>query len=99
MDILISEDLESAAITRLAERYNVVRSPELWKDPAKLKEAIGSARAIMVRNQTQLKADVLAVAPNLLAIGRVGVGLDNIDVEEATNRGVVVIAPLNANAT
>ena len=99
MDILISEDLDSPAIKKLGEKYQLLRAADLWKDTTRLKEAIRNVRAIMVRNQTQLKAEVLAAAPNLLAIGRVGVGLDNIDVEEATKRGVVVIAPLNANAT
>lgn len=99
MDILISEDLESPAIKKLGEKYQLLRAPDLWKDPAKLKDVIRSVRAVMVRNQTQLKKDVLAEASKLIGIGRVGVGLDNIDVEAATKLGIVVIAPLNANAT
>ncbi|MFN7141810.1 MAG: NAD(P)-dependent oxidoreductase, partial [Limisphaerales bacterium] len=99
MDILISEDLESPAIQNLGEKYQLLRGAELWKDPAKLKEAIHNVRAILIRNQTQLTADILAEANQLLAIGRAGVGLDNIDIEEATERGIVVISPLNANVT
>jgi D-3-phosphoglycerate dehydrogenase len=98
MDILISEELDSPAIRKLGEKYQLLHAPELWKTPAKLRAAIHNVRAVMVRNQTQLTADVLAEANGLLAIGRVGVGLDNIDVEVATERGIVVIAPLNANA-
>jgi D-3-phosphoglycerate dehydrogenase len=98
MDILISEELDSPAIQKLSAKYKVVRQGGLWKNPAELKTAIAGARAIMVRNQTQLTADVLAAAPQLLAIGRVGVGLDNIDVPAATKAGIVVIAPLDANA-
>jgi D-3-phosphoglycerate dehydrogenase len=98
MDILVTEDLQSPAIDRLAQKYKVRREPSLWKDAAGLKAAIGPARAILVRNQTQVTAEVLAAAPNLRAIGRVGVGLDNIDVAAATKLGVVVVAPLNANA-
>lgn len=99
MDILISEDLDSPAIQKLAGKYQIVREPVLWKDSAKLKKLLSGARAIMVRNQTQLTAEILSAAPKLLAIGRVGVGLDNIDVKYATEREIVVIAPLNANAT
>ncbi|MEO7300264.1 MAG: hydroxyacid dehydrogenase [Verrucomicrobiota bacterium] len=99
MDILISEDLDSPAIEKLAKKYSIVREPALWKDSAKLKNLLGEARAVMVRNQTQLTAEILSDAKNLLAIGRVGVGLDNIDVKCATERGIVVIAPLSANAT
>jgi D-3-phosphoglycerate dehydrogenase len=98
MDILISEELESPAIKKLGEKYQLLRGGELWKNPAKLKEAVRNVRGVMVRNQTQLNSEILAEAKQLLAIGRVGVGLDNIDVKTATNLGIVVIAPLNANA-
>jgi D-3-phosphoglycerate dehydrogenase / 2-oxoglutarate reductase len=98
MDILISEELDSPAIQRLAAKYKILRLSTLWKNPAELKTAIAGVRAIMVRNQTQLTAEILASAPQLLAIGRVGVGLDNIDVPAASKAGVVVIAPLDANA-
>jgi D-3-phosphoglycerate dehydrogenase len=99
VDILISEDLVAPAIEKLAEKYSIVREPTLWKNPTALVEKIRDARTIMVRNQTQLTAEVLAAASQLQAIGRIGVGLDNIDVAAATKNGVVVIAPLNANAT
>jgi len=98
MDILITEDLQSPAIDALAGKFSVVREPMLWKDATKLKAALAEARTVMVRNQTQLTADVLAAAPKLLGIGRVGVGLDNIDLPTANARGIVVIAPLEANA-
>lgn len=98
-DILISEDLDSPAVRRLSDKYKTQRDGALWKDPAKLQAALAGARAIMVRNQTQLTADVLQAAPRLLAIGRIGVGLDNIDVPAATRLGITVIAPLEANAT
>lgn len=98
MDILITEDLQSPAIDALVAKFSVVREPALWKEAAKLKAALAEARAVMVRNQTQLTADVLAAAPRLIGIGRVGVGLDNIDLPTATARGIAVIAPLDANA-
>src|SRR6266478_5083662 len=98
MDILISEDLQAPAIDALAKGFAVTRVPGLWKDGAGLKTALREARALMVRNQTQVTAELLAAAPQLVAIGRVGVGLDNIDVAAATKLGIVVVAPLNANA-
>jgi len=98
MDILITEDLASPAIDALAGRLQLVREPGLWKDAAALRERIRDARAVMVRNQTQLTTEVLRAAPNLLAIGRVGVGLDNIDLKTASDLGIVVIAPLDANS-
>lgn len=98
MEILITEDLDAPAIARLAGRFEVVREPLLWKDPVALKAGIAGARAVMVRNQTRLTAEVLAGAHALRVIGRVGVGLDNIDVAAATKLGIVVVAPLDANA-
>ncbi len=99
MDILITEEFGGSALQRLTERYEVVRDASLWNDADKLREHLPNARAIVIRNQTRLSAERLAEATQLLAIGRVGVGLDNIDVQAASDRGVVVIAPLDANAT
>ncbi|HZM06401.1 MAG TPA: hydroxyacid dehydrogenase [Candidatus Saccharimonadales bacterium] len=99
LDILISEELDSPAIQKLSAKYKVVRDGRLWQDPAKLKMAIAEVRAILVRNQTQLTAEILAAASRLIGIGRVGVGLDNIDLPAASKAGIVVIAPLEANAT
>ncbi len=98
MDLLISEEIDTPAIRALAAKYHVVSEPRLWQQPAQLQKEIGSARAILVRNQTQLTVEILAAAPALIAIGRNGVGLDNIDVAAASKLGVVVIAPLDANA-
>src|SRR5258706_1677941 len=99
MDILITEDLHPAGLERLAKQFHVVHEGAIWKDSARLKKAIGEARAILVRNQTQVTAELLGAAPKLIGIGRLGVGLDNIDLEMASKLGVVVIAPLDANAT
>ena len=99
MDILVSEEIVAPAIRKLGEKYQLLHAPELWSHPAKLRAAIRNVRAIMVRNQTKLTSEILSEADKLVAVGRVGVGLDNIDVDFATERGVVVIAPLNANAT
>jgi D-3-phosphoglycerate dehydrogenase len=99
MEILISEELDDPSVRQLCQKYEVTREGTLWSDPARLKQMVAGARTIMVRNQTQLTAEILAAAPKLLGIGRVGVGLDNIDVAAATKLGIVVIAPLDANAT
>jgi D-3-phosphoglycerate dehydrogenase len=98
MDILISEDLQSPALERLAKQFSVQRDGKLWEDPARLQAEIQNARVLIVRNQTQVTAKIMEAAPKLIGIGRVGVGLDNIDVNTATKLGIVVVAPLNANA-
>lgn len=99
MDILISEELTTPAVERLKGQHKVVSDGSLWKNGERLKTLLGEARTLMVRNQTLVTADLLAAAPKLIAVGRLGVGLDNIDVEAASKLGIVVIAPLDANAT
>ena len=98
MDILISEDLQPPAIDRLAESFSIVREPKLWADHVRLQSELSRARTILVRNQTQVTAALLETALDLVGIGRVGVGLDNIDVPAASRLGIAVVAPLNANA-
>jgi len=61
-------------------------------------DLMADARALVVRNRTPVDGDLLAAAPHLKVIGRFGVGLDNIDVAAADAHGVVVVAPLGANA-
>jgi len=99
MDILISEEMESPEFQRFAKKFSIVSDRALWKNPDALKEKIHDARTIIVRHQTQLTAEILRAAPKLLGIGRLGVGLDNIEVQSATDLGIVVVAPLDSNAT
>ena len=98
MDLLISEDLRHPAIDRLAEKFSVARDGSLWRDPARLKSEVAGARGLLVRNQTRVTAEIIEATSRLVVIGRVGVGLDNIDLPAATRRGVRVVAPLEANA-
>jgi D-3-phosphoglycerate dehydrogenase / 2-oxoglutarate reductase len=96
-DVLITEDLIADSIKELARNHKVTLQPALWSKP-ELAHWISDARTVMIRNQTKLTRAIIESAPKLLAIGRVGVGLDNIDLQAANDHGVVVIAPLDANA-
>lgn len=97
-DILISESIHGAAVDRLCERFEVIKEPYLWKDPKKLKAQIGAFRALIVRNQTLVTEELIAAAPNLIAIGRAGAGLDNVDVQAAQRLGIVVSNTPDQNA-
>jgi D-3-phosphoglycerate dehydrogenase len=59
--------------------------------PDQLKSIIGEYDALVVRSETKVKADVLAAAERLRVVGRAGVGVDNIDLDAATEKGVVVV--------
>src|SRR5215510_11530680 len=63
-----------------------------------LEREIADADALIVRSATRVTADLLAKAPKLRAVGRAGVGVDNIDLQEATRRGVLVMSTPGGNA-
>jgi D-3-phosphoglycerate dehydrogenase len=83
--VLITEPIAEAGIELLRERFEVDIEPN-----GDLAEKIGAYDAIVIRSATKLTADVLERADRLKVIGRAGVGVDNVDVETATRRGIVV---------
>jgi len=97
-DILISENIRGAAVYALSSRFEVEILPDLWKDPAELLKRVVDVRALIVRNQTQVNAEVFAAAKKLVVVGRAGVGLDNVDVVAATKAGVQIACTPDQNA-
>lgn len=89
-DILVSENISGGEMDSLKRAFEVAFEPELWKSPQKLLSMIGSCKALIVRNQTQVNAELIAAAKRLLVIGRAGVGLDNVDAKAASAAGIVV---------
>lgn len=89
--VLIPDNVDQKAIDLLSgvAEIDVVAPGKLSQD--ELKAQIGTAHAIIIRSGVQITADVLDAAPNLKAIARAGVGVDNVDLEAATARGVVVM--------
>ncbi len=85
MKVLVREPIADAGIELLKRRFDVVVDGD-----TPLEEAIRDADAIVIRSATRLTADVIAKAERLKVIGRAGVGVDNVDVEAATRRGIVV---------
>lgn len=95
--VLISDPLSEYGIQKLLEApdVEVVQKPGL--SPSDLLAEIGEYDALLVRSQTQVTAEVLAAGKKLKAIGRAGVGVDNIDINAATQAGVVVINAPDGN--
>ena len=83
--VLVREAIAPAGVELLRERFDV----DLDAD-SELTEIIGRYDAIVVRSATKLTADLIDRATRLKVIGRAGVGVDNVDVEAATRRGIVV---------
>jgi (S)-sulfolactate dehydrogenase len=96
-DIVITEFMDEAAIRAHLAGFDVLYDPKLVDQPERLTAALADARALIVRNRTQVRGALLAAAPKLTVVGRLGVGLDNIDVEACTARGIDVYPATGAN--
>jgi D-3-phosphoglycerate dehydrogenase len=86
--ILVKEKIADSGVDLLRERFEVDLGTE-WTD-AELAERIGDYHGILIRSATRLTADLIGRADNLKVIGRAGIGVDNVDVEAATKRGIIV---------
>jgi (S)-sulfolactate dehydrogenase len=96
--ILISEFITSQALETLRSKHSVVYEPELYKDRAALIAATQNVEALIVRNLTQVNEEVLAKAARLKVVGRLGVGLENIELPACAQRNIKVIPATGANA-
>ena len=97
--VVVTEWIDEGALERLREHHEVVADEGLHADRPRLFEALSQAEALVVRNQTRVDTELLDAAPRLRVIGRVGVGLDTIDVAAASARDVVVSWAPGTNAT
>lgn len=97
-DILVTENLGGRWLDELKSKYSVTVEPTLWKSPDKIKALLPSCRALIVRNQTRVNADLLSAAGKLEVIGRAGAGLDNIELPAATAKGIVVASTPDQNS-
>jgi (S)-sulfolactate dehydrogenase len=80
VEIVISEFMEQAAVDDLATHYELHYDPGLFERPDELGTFLAGACALIVRNRTQVRGALLDDALRLKAIGRLGIGLDNIDI-------------------
>ncbi|MEN3794290.1 hydroxyacid dehydrogenase [Fulvimarina sp. MAC3] len=96
-DIVISEFMDEAAVNQLRERHDVLYDPDLVNRPDALKDALKTAKALIVRNRTQVSEDILSDVPALTCVGRLGVGLDNIDLDACKAKAIAVYPATGAN--
>ncbi|MCB2109275.1 MAG: phosphoglycerate dehydrogenase [Rhodobacteraceae bacterium] len=95
--VLISDKLSPAAVEIFKSR-GVDVDVKTGLKPDELKAIIKDYNGLAIRSATKVTAEVMAVAPNLKVVGRAGIGVDNVDVEAATARGVVVMNTPFGNA-
>jgi len=96
--IVISETMDDGAVQTLRAHCTVVYDPALVDDAPRLHAAAADADALIVRNRTQVRGALLDAMARVRVIGRLGVGLDNIDMPACRARGLRVIPATGANA-
>ena len=93
--VLIAEELAPSVLEVLGSDVEIRHVD--GADRAALLPALGEAAAVMIRSATQIDTEALAAAPNLKVVARAGIGLDNVDVAAATERGVMVVNAPTSN--
>ena len=94
--VLVPEKLAQRGLALLAEAGHEV-DVQLELDPEGLRRALPGAQALIVRSATQVTAEALEAGRDLVVVGRAGIGLDNVDVEAASRRGVMVVNAPESN--
>jgi (S)-sulfolactate dehydrogenase len=95
--ILITEFMDEAAVDRLCAAHPVTYDPGLADRQGDIPAMMAGVRALIVRNRTQVRGAILDAAAHLQCVGRLGVGLDNIDVAACKGRAVTVYPATGAN--
>jgi (S)-sulfolactate dehydrogenase len=95
--ILITEFMDEPAVDRLRAVHRVIYDPGLADRASDIPALMAGVRALIVRNRTQVRGAILDAGTDLACVGRLGVGLDNIDVVACEGRGVTVYPATGAN--
>ena len=96
MKVLVKERIADAGVDLLREHFDVELGLD-W-DEDELETRIGEFDAILIRSATKMTAELIARADNLKVIGRAGTGVDNVDIEAATKRGIIVANAPESNS-
>lgn len=96
--VLVSEFMDGSALAFLENRLSVDYAPNLFADQQTLMQRVSAVDALIVRNRTPVTRELLNHAGQLKVIGRLGVGLDNIDLDAAKQANIQVLPATGANA-
>ncbi len=95
--VVITEFMDIEGVDALRADFPTLYDPDLVNRPDELAVALQDCRGLVVRNRTQVRPDLLAAAPLLEVVGRLGVGLDNIDLAACRARGIPVLPATGTN--
>jgi (S)-sulfolactate dehydrogenase len=96
--LVVSEYLPDGFLDVLRQEHDVVYDPDLHADRPRLLEKVTDAAAIFIRNRTRIDEELIAASRSMRVVGRLGVGLDNIDMDACARAGLRVIPAVGANA-
>ena len=96
--VLVSEYLPDEHLDLLRAQHEIVYDPDLCTDRSRLLDQMAGVEALFTRNRTRIDEELIAAAPHLRVVGRLGVGLDNIDMNGCDGAGVQVIHAAGENA-
>lgn len=91
MKVLVTDPLGQGGMAELKKEHSISIEEKPGIKPEELKKIIGHYDAIIIRSGTRLTSDIIEAATKLRVIGRAGVGVDNVDLEAATKRGIIVM--------
>ncbi len=97
MKVLVADKISPKGVAHLRRQPGIEVVEAYGSSPQKILELVRDVHAIAVRSETKITAEVFAAAPLLRVVGRAGVGVDNVDVEAATERGVIVMNTPSGN--
>ncbi|MFH1245795.1 MAG: phosphoglycerate dehydrogenase [Candidatus Omnitrophota bacterium] len=97
MKILVSDKLAQEGLDILKREKNIQVDVQTGLSPEELKKIIGNYEGLIVRSSTKVTQEIIMAAAKLKIIGRAGVGLDNVDVETASRRGIIVMNSPSGN--
>ena len=90
--------MEFEQVNEMSKIHNVIYEPEIYLNTTEIIEKINNIDALIVRNKTKVTKNILSLAKNLKVIGRLGVGLDNIDTDFCKKNKISVVIAEGANA-
>lgn len=91
MKILVADKIAESGVQFLREQEGVDVIEAYGSSPETLKGLVADVEAIIIRSATSVTREIIEAAPRLRAVGRAGVGVDNVDVEAASDRGIIVM--------
>lgn len=97
MKVLVADKVSPKGVEYLRQQPGLTVVEAYGSSPEQILSLVGDVHAIVVRSETKITAEVMAAAPLLKAVGRAGVGVDNVDVEAATERGIIVMNTPSGN--